>query len=128
MNSDQIRKRLEECLVGKDTLTRIKGLLNFHGEVFKQILDDTKNIKSKIEKDRTGINLIKKVNYQWIHVENILKNEYPNENIPDDIFRQLTISLSVTKDQPLLKELNWLYVKKSDHIIFKTLRNIIYKV
>ena len=125
MNSDQIRKRLEECLVGKDTPIRIKGLLNLHGEVFKQISDDTKNIKSKIEKDRTSINLIKKVNYQWLHVENILKNEYPNENIPDDIFRQLTISLSVTNDQLLLKELNWLYVKKSDHILFKTLRNII---
>lgn len=128
MNSDQIRKRLEECLVGKDTSARIKGLLNLHGEVFKQILDDTKDIKSKIEKDRTGINLIKKANYQWIHIENILKNEYPDENIPEDIFRQLTISLLVTGDKRLLKELNWLYVKKSDHIMFKTLRNIINKV
>lgn len=40
MLSTELEKRLEECLVGKDTITRVKGLLNLHGEVFRQIIDD----------------------------------------------------------------------------------------
>lgn len=125
MLSTELEKKLEECLVGKDTLTRVKNLLGLHGEVFKEILNDCNKIKSQMEKDRTNLNLIKKANYQWLYVEKILQKKYPNEDIPTDMFRQLTISLSVEDDQRLLKALDWLYVKKSDHPVFKTLRELV---
>ena len=63
MLSTEIEKRLEECLVGKDTLTRVKNLLGLHGEVFEQILKDCSKVKSQMERDRFNLNLIKKVNY-----------------------------------------------------------------
>lgn len=127
MLSTELEKKLEECLVGKDTLTRVKNLLGLHGEVFKEILilNDCNKIKSQMEKDRTNFNLIKKVNYQWLYVEKILQKKYPNEDIPEDMFRQLTISLSVVEDQRLLKALDWLYLKKSDHPVFKVLRKLV---
>ena len=125
MLSTEIEKRLEECLVGKDTLTRVKNLLGLHGEVFEQILKDCSKVKSQMERDRFNLNLIKKANYQWLYVEKILRKKYPNEDIPDDMFRQLTISLSVENDQRLLKALDWFYVKKSDHPVFKTLRELV---
>lgn len=59
MLSTEIEKRLEECLVGKDTLTRVKNLLGLHGEVFKQIIAEGDKIKSLLEKDRNRLNLIK---------------------------------------------------------------------
>lgn len=124
MSSEEIEKRLEECLVGKDTLTRVKNLLHLHGEVFKEILDNCMKIKSQMEKDRTNIDLIKKANYQWLYAEKQLKDKYPNENIPEDIFRQLTISLSVKDDSRLLKTLGWSSVKKSDHPVFKIIDKI----
>lgn len=124
MLSTELEKKLEQCLVGKDTLTRVKNLLGLHGEVFKEILNDCKNVKSLVEKDRTNLNLIKKANYQWLSVEKILQNKYPNEDIPSDMFRQLTISLSVEEER-LLKALDWLNVKKSDHSVFKALRKLI---
>lgn len=74
-----------------------------------------------MEKDRTNLKLIKKANYQWLYVEKILQKKYPNEDIPTDMFRQLTISLSVEDDQRLLKALDWSSVKKSDHPVFKTI-------
>lgn len=125
MLSTELEKKLEECLVGKDTLTRVKNLLGLHGEVFKEILNDCHKIKSQMEKDRTNLNLIKKANYQWLYVEKILQKKYPNEDIPTDMFRQLTISLSVDEDHRLLKALDWLNVKESDHPVFKTLRNLV---
>ena len=124
MSSEEIEKRLEECLVGKDTLTRVKNLLHLHGEVFKEILDNCMKIKSQMEKDRTNIDLIKKANYQWLYVEKILQKKYPNEDIPEDIFRQLTLALSVSSDQRLLKALDWLYVNKSKHPVFMLIRKI----
>ena len=36
MLSTELEKKLEECLVGKDTLTRVKNLLGLHGEVFNK--------------------------------------------------------------------------------------------
>ena len=93
MLSEELEKRLEDCLVGKNTITRVKGLLNLHGEVFRQIIDDRKNIKSQVERDRSDLNLIKKANYQWLYVEKIIQKKYPNEDIPEDIFRQLTLAL-----------------------------------
>lgn len=128
MLSTELEKKLEECLVGKDTLTRVKNLLGLHGEVFKEILNDCNKIKSQMEKDMTNLNLIKKANYQWLYVEKILQKKYPNEDIPEDMFRQLTISLSVEDDQRLLKALDWLYVKKSDHQLFKALRKLVDRV
>nr|DAW04758.1 MAG TPA: hypothetical protein [Caudoviricetes sp.] len=125
MLSTELEKRLEECLVGKDTLTRVKELLGLHGEVFKEILSDCKNVKSLMEKDRTNLNLIKKANYQWLYVEKILKDKYPNKDIPEDMFRQITISLSVVEEERLLKALDWLNVKKSDHPVFKALRKLV---
>lgn len=125
MLSTELEKKLEECLVGKNTLTRVKNLLSLHGEVFKEILNDCNNIKSHGEKDRTNLNLIKNANYQWLYVEKILQKKYPNEDIPTDMFRQLTISLSVDEDHRLLKALDWLNVKESDHPVFKTLRNLV---
>lgn len=119
MLSTEIEKKLEECLVGKDVSTRVKNLVKLHHEVFKEILKT--NHSSSYE---NGINLIKKANYQWLYVEKVLKDKYPNEDIPDDMFRQLTISLSV-KDQRLIKALGWLYVKKSDHPVFKALRKLV---
>ena len=124
MSNEEIEKRLEECLVGKDTLTRVKNLLHLHGEVFKEILDNCMKIKSQMEKDRTNINLIKKANYQWLYVEKILQKKYPNEDIPEDIFRQLTLALSVSSNQRLLKALDWLYVNKSKHPVFMLIRKI----
>ena len=124
MSSEEIEKRLEECLVGKDTLTRVKKLLHLHGEVFKKILDNCMKIKSQMEKDRTNIDLIKKANYQWLYVEKILQKKYPNEDIPEDIFRQLTLALSVSSNQRLLKALDWLYVNKSKHPVFMLIRKI----
>nr|DAY45504.1 MAG TPA: hypothetical protein [Caudoviricetes sp.] len=124
MSSEEIEKRLEECLVGKDTLTRVKNLLHLHGEVFKEILDNCMKIKSQMEKDRTNIDLIKKANYQWLYVEKILQKKYPNEDIPEDIFRQLTLALSVSSNQRLLKALDWLYVNKSKHPVFMLIRKI----
>lgn len=121
MLSTELEKRLEDCLVGKDTITRVKGLLNLHGEVFGQIIDDRKNIKSQMERDRSDLNPIKNANYQWLYVEKILQNKYPNEDIPKDMFRQLTIALSISLDQRLLKALGWSSVKKSDHPVFKTI-------
>ena len=120
MLSTEIEKRLEECLVGKDTPTRVKNLVGLHGEVLMEIM--TTDPQTTFEK---GVNLIKKVNYQWLYVEKILKKKYPNEDIPEDIFRQLTIALSVGGDQRLIKSLGWLYVKKSDHPVFKALRKFI---
>lgn len=128
MLSTELEKKLEECLVGKDTLTRVKNLLGLHGEVFKEILNDCNKIKSQMEKDRTNLNLIKKANYQWLYVEKVLQKKYPNEDIPSDMFRQLTITLSVEDDQRLLKALDWLYSKKSDHQVFKALRKLIDRV
>ena len=125
MLSTEIEKRLEEGLVGKDTLTRVKNLLGLHGEVFKQIIAEGDKIKSLLEKDRNRLNLIKKANYQWLYAEKELKAKYPNENIPEDMFRQLTISLSSPEDQRLLRVLGWLDVKKSDHPVFKTLRELV---
>lgn len=125
MLSTEIEKKLGECLVGKDTLTRVKNLLGLHREVFKEILNDCNKIKSQMERDRTNLNLIKKVNYQWIYVEKVLKDKYPNEDIPEDMFRQITISLSVEDDHRLLKALDWLNVKKSDHPVFKALRKLV---
>ena len=125
MLSTEIEKRLEECLVGKDTLTRVKNLLGLHGEVFKQIIAEGDKIKSLLEKDRNRLNLIKKANYQWLYAEKELKAKYPDENIPEDMFRQLTISLSSPEDQRLLRVLGWLDVKKSDHPVFKTLRELV---
>lgn len=119
MLSTEIEKKLEECLVGKDVSTRVKNLVKLHHEVFKEILKT--NHSSSYE---NGINLIKKANYQWLYVEKILKKKYPNEDIPEDIFSQLTISLSVN-DQRLIKALGWLYVKKSDHPVFKVLRKLV---
>lgn len=119
MLSTELEKRLEECLVGKDTLTRVKNLLDLHGEVFKQIIAEGDKIKSLLEKDRNRLNLIKKANYQWLYAEKELKAKYPDENIPEDMFRQLTISLSSPEDQRLLRVLGWLDVKKSDHPVFK---------
>lgn len=78
-----------------------------------------------MERDSFNLNFIKKANYQWLYVEKVLKDKYPNEDIPDDIFRQLTISLSVEDDQRLLKTLNWLNVKKPDHPVFKILRKLV---
>lgn len=124
MSSEEIEKRLEECLVGKDTLTRVKKLLHLHGEVFKEILDNCMKIKSQMEKDRTNIDLIKKANYQWLYVEKKLMGKYPNEDIPEDIFRQLTLALSVSSNQRLLKALDWLYVNKSKHPVFMLIRKI----
>jgi hypothetical protein len=124
MSSEEIEKRLEECLVGKDTLTRVKNLLHLHGEVFKEILDNCMKIKSQMEKDRTNIDLIKKANYQWLYVEKKLMDKYPNEDIPEDIFRQLTLALSVSSNQRLLKALDWLYVNKSKHPVFMLIRKI----
>lgn len=121
MSSEEIEKRLEGCLVGKDTLTRVKNLLHLHGEVFKEILDNCMKIKSQMEKDRTNIDLIKKANYQWLYVEKKLMGKYPNEDIPEDIFRQLTLALSVKEDTRLLKTLGWSSVKRSDHPVFKTI-------
>lgn len=128
MLSTELEKKLEECLVGKDTLTRVKNLLGLHGEVFNEILNDCNKIKSLIEKDRTNLNLIKKANYQWLYVEKILQKKYPNEDIPTDMFRQLTLTLSVEDDQRLLKALDWLYSKKSDHQVFKALRKLVDRV
>lgn len=125
MLSTELERKLEECLVGKDTLTRLKNLLGLHGDVFKEILNDCNKIKSQMEKDRTNLNLIKNANYQWLYVEKILQKKYPNEDIPSDMFRQLTISLSVKDDQRLLKALDWLYVNKSDHPVFKALRKLV---
>lgn len=125
MLSTEIEKKLEECLVGKDILTRVKELLGLHGEVFKQIIAEGDKIKSLLEKDRNRLNLIKKANYQWLYAEKELKAKYPNENIPEDMFRQLTISLSSPEDQRLLRVLGWLDVKKSDHPVFKTLRELV---
>lgn len=125
MLSTELEKKLEECLVGKYTLTRVKNLLGLHGEVFKEILNNCNKIKSQIEKDRTNLNLIKKANYQWLYVEKILQKKYPNEDIPTDMFRQLTISISSPEDQRLLRVLGWLDVKKSDHPVFKTLRELV---
>lgn len=125
MLSTELEKRLEECLVGKDTLTRVKNLLGLHGDVFEQILKDCSKVKSQVERDRFNLNLIKKANYQWLYVEEILRKKYSNEDIPKDIFRQLTISLSIVKDSRLLKALDWFYVKKSDHPVFKALRELI---
>ena len=124
MSSEELEKRLEDCLVGKNTITRVKGLLNLHGEVFRQIIDDRKNIKSQVERDRSDLNLIKKANYQWLYVEKILQKKYPNEDIPNDIFRQLTLALSVSSNQRLLKALDWLYVNKSKHPVFILIRKI----
>lgn len=120
MLSTEIEKRLEECLVGKDVSTRVKNLVILHHEVFKEILKT--NHSSSYE---NGINLIKKVHYQWLYVEKVLKDKYPNEDIPEDMFRQITISLSVGDDPRLLKALDWLNVKKSDHPVFKTLRKLV---
>lgn len=128
MLSTELEKKLEECLVGKDTLTRVKNLLGLHGEVFKISLNDCNKIKSQMEKDRTNLNLIKKANYQWLYVEKVLQKKYPNEDIPSDMFRQLTISLSVEDDQRLLKALDWLYSKKSDHPVFQALRKLVDRV
>lgn len=128
MLSTELEKKLEDCLVGKNNLTRVKNLLGLHGEVFKEILNDCNNIKSHVEKNRTNLNLIKNANYQWLYVEKILHKKYPNEDIPTDMFRQLTISLSVEDDQRLLKALDWLNVKESDHQVFKTLRNLVDRV
>lgn len=128
MLSTELEKRLEECLVGKDTLTRVKELLGLHGEVFKEILSDCKNVKSIMEKDRTNLNLIKKANYQWLYVEKILKDKYPNEDIPEDMFRQIIISLSVVEEERLLKALDWLNIKKSDHPVFKALRKLVERI
>lgn len=128
MLSTELEKKLEECLVGKDTLTRVKNLLGLHGEVFKEILNDCNKIKSQMEKYRTNLNLIKKANYQWLYVEKVLQKKYPNEDIPSDMFRQLTISLSVEDDQRLLKALDWLYSKKSDHPVFQALRKLVDRV
>lgn len=125
MLSTEIEKRLEECLVGKDTLTRVKNLLDLHGEVFKQIIAEGDKIKSLLEKDKNRLNLIKKANYQWLYAEKELKAKYSDENILDDMFRQLTISISSPKDQRLLRVLGWLDVKKSDHPVFKTLRELV---
>lgn len=112
MSSTELEKRLKDCLVGKDTITRVKNLLNLHGEVFKQIIKDCKDNKSQMEKDRTNLNLIKNANYQWLYVEKKLKDKYPNEDIPEDMFRQLTISLSsLEDDKRLLKALGWLNKK-----------------
>lgn len=116
MLSTEIEKKLEECLVGKDTSTRVKNLVSFHNEALKETLNTSS--------PENGINIIKKVNYQWLYVEKILKKKYPNEDIPEDIFRQLTIALSV-RDQRLIKALGWLSVKKSDHPVFKVLRKFI---
>lgn len=124
MLSTELEKKLEECLVGKNTLIRVKNLLGLHGEVFKEILNDCNNIKSHVEKDRTSLNLIKNANYQWLYVEKILQNKYPNEDIPEDMFRQLTIALSVFLNQRLLKDLGWSSVKKSDHPVFKTINKL----
>lgn len=124
MSSEEIEKRLEECLVGKNTITRVKDLLNLHGEVFRQIIDARKDIKSQMERDRSDLNLIKKANYQWLYVEKILQKKYPNEDIPEDIFRQLTLALSVSSNQRLLKALDWLYVNKSKHPVFMLIRKI----
>lgn len=124
MLSKELERRLEDCLVGKDTLTRVKGLLNLHGEVFRQIMDDRKNIKSQMERDRSDLNLIKNANYQWLYVEKILQKKYPNEDIPKDMFRQLTIALSISSNQRLLKALGWSSVKKSDHPVFKTINKL----
>lgn len=121
MLSTELEKRLEDCLVGKNTIIRVKGLLNLHGEVFRQIIDDRKNIKSQMERDISDLNLIKKANYQWLYVEKILQKKYPNGDIPEDMFRQLTIALSVSSNQRLLKALGWSSVKKSDHPVFKTI-------
>ena len=128
MLSTELEKKLEECLVGKYTLTRVKNLLGLHGEVFKEILNDCNKIKSQMEKYRTNLNLIKKANYQWLYVEKVLQKKYPNEDIPSDMFRQLTISLSVEDDQRLLKALDWLYSKKSDHPVFQALRKLVDRV
>lgn len=68
MLSTELEKKLEGCLVGKNTLTRVKNLLSLHGEVFNEILNDCNNIKSHGEKDRTNLNLIKNANYQWLYV------------------------------------------------------------
>ena len=126
MLSTEIEKRLEECLVGKDTLTRVKNLLGLHGEVFKQIIAEGDKIKSLLEKDRNRLNLyLLRANYQWLYAEKELKAKYPNENIPEDMFRQLTISLSSPEDQRLLRVLGWVDVKKSDHPVFKTLRELV---
>lgn len=125
MLSTEIEKRLEECLVGKDTLTRVKELLGLHGEVFKQIIAEGDKIKSLLEKDRNRLNLIKKANYQWLYAEKELKAKYSDENIPEDMFRQLTIYLSSPEDQRLLRVLGWLDVKKSDHPVFKALRKLV---
>lgn len=36
MLSTEIEKRLEECLVGKDTSTRVKNLLGLYREVLRR--------------------------------------------------------------------------------------------
>lgn len=125
MLSTEIEKRLEESLVGKDTPTRVHDLVSLHNETLKEIVDNCQKIKPRLERDKSYINLIKKANYQWLYVEKILRKKYPNEDIPEDIFRQLTISLSVKEDSRLLKALDWFYIKKSDHLVFKTLREFV---